>query len=163
MRYLRKYTPRDNSKVPPGIVDDGLGVRRVSILLAVSMFLASSAWSLLDNITNTGKFIKHKVQKKFGRIAGENEEETCFVHRTNTDKRVTKVKGFTLHHQNCAKINGRALEQLIDRAVPSISVQNKQIIRNAQTKGFHNLTNTKTMTINIDKRVIGASFERVAI
>ncbi|KAK7590294.1 hypothetical protein V9T40_001907 [Parthenolecanium corni] len=53
---------------------------------------------------------------------------------TNTGKTVTKVKGFTLHHKNALKINGEAMEKLIDSEIPCVTVTDNQITRDPETK-----------------------------
>ncbi|KAK7598318.1 hypothetical protein V9T40_006553 [Parthenolecanium corni] len=73
---------------------------------------------------------------------------------TNTGKVVTKVKGFTLHHKNALKINGAAMEKLIDSEIRCVSVQDNQITRDPETKELINKILTKRFSFGFDKRVI---------
>ena len=79
-----------------------------------------------------------------------------YYYKTNTGKECTKVKGFTLHHRNAQKINGEALEQLIDGATAHISTCNNRITRDKLTKNLVNKEEVKNLAFTFDKRVIQA-------
>ncbi|KAK7601373.1 hypothetical protein V9T40_008814 [Parthenolecanium corni] len=78
---------------------------------------------------------------------------------TNTGKVVTKVKGFTLHHKNALKINGAAMEKLIDSEIRCVSVQDNQITRDPETKELINKILTKRFSFGFDKRVITQDYD----
>lgn len=81
--------------------------------------------------------------------------------KTNTQQEVTKVKGFTLNHNVAQKINGKVLEQLIDREVSNIKVQYNQITRDNITKNLVNNAQTKTLSFNFDKRILHDNFDTI--
>ena len=84
-----------------------------------------------------------------------------YYYETNKGKTCTKMKGFTLHHANAEKINGEALEKLIDREITQVTVEDNQIIRDKTTKQLINKMQTKTLAFNFDKRLINADFDTV--
>ncbi|VDO12277.1 unnamed protein product [Brugia timori] len=80
---------------------------------------------------------------------------------TDTGKTVTKVKGFTLHHKNALKINGDAMEKLIDSEINRVTVENSEITRDPETKQLVNQMKTKTFSFGFDKRVIRDNYDTV--
>src|SRR6266576_1613951 len=89
------------------------------------------------------------------------QEPKSYYYETNTGKETIKVKGFTLHHKNMEKINGKALEKLVDCEVQNITVKNTQIKRDVETKNMINKEETKTLSFNLDKRIINKDFDTV--
>ncbi|KAK7580532.1 hypothetical protein V9T40_001161 [Parthenolecanium corni] len=75
--------------------------------------------------------------------------------QTRDGKKVTKVKGFTLHHKNSQVINAETMERLIDGDIHSVAVQDFQIICDKTTRQLTSRTDKpKTLRFNFDKRVI---------
>ena len=116
-----------------------------------------------------------KTELPFGDMLGEWTDELnggyitkwlatgpkSYYYETNTGKSATKVKGFTLHHKNALKINGDAMEKLIDGVIPNVTVENKEITRDPETKQLVNKDQTKTFSFGFDKRVIMTNFDTV--
>jgi hypothetical protein len=84
-----------------------------------------------------------------------------YYYITSNGKEVIKVKGFTLHHNNAIKINGEALEKLIDGEIQNVKVTNKQITRDKNSKQLVNKEETKTLTFNFDKRIISGNYDTI--
>jgi hypothetical protein len=82
-----------------------------------------------------------------------------YYYKTNNDKECTKIKGFTLHHKNMEKLNGEALEKLIEGEVEKVTVTNNQITRDKVTKQLVNKDETKTLSFNFDKRIIVENYD----
>ncbi len=82
-----------------------------------------------------------------------------YHYRTNTGKEVTKVKGFTLNYRNCAKINGKYMEQLIYGQSSGIMVKDKRILRDNRTKNLITKKAPKTLDFNFDKRIVTDTFD----
>jgi len=115
------------------------------------------------------------VELPFGEMLGEWTDELnggritkwvatgpkAYYYETDTGKVSTKVKGFTLHHNNAQKINGEAMEALIKNEIPQIVVRNNEITRNRGTKQLVNKDQTKTFSFGFDKRVIVDDYDTV--
>lgn len=84
-----------------------------------------------------------------------------YYYVTNKGKECTKVKGFSLHHNNAAKINGQGLELLLDKEIPCIKVSNSKITRDRNSKQLINKDETKTLSLMFDKRVITQDFNTI--
>lgn len=67
-------------------------------------------------------------------------------------KLTTKVKGFSLNFETSQKINGDILEQLIDRKIGAVKIEEHRIDRNNLTKELQNIIQVKTLSYNYDKR-----------
>lgn len=78
---------------------------------------------------------------------------------TNTGKTTTKVKGFTLHHKNALKINGEAMEKLIDGEIQNVVISDRQITRDQDSKQLVNKEQKKTFSFGFDKRLITDNFD----
>ena len=81
-----------------------------------------------------------------------------YYYETDTCKNMLKVKGFTLCHDNARKINGDAMEKLIDGESQYITVQNNNITRNSKTKELVNKVQAKKLSYEFDKRIIVADY-----
>ncbi|KAK7576391.1 hypothetical protein V9T40_012677 [Parthenolecanium corni] len=82
--------------------------------------------------------------------------------QTRDGKKVTKVKGFTLHHKNSQVINAETMERLIDGDIHSVAVQDFQIICDKTTRQLTSRTDKpKTLRFNFDKRVIIDNYDTV--
>ncbi len=77
-----------------------------------------------------------------------------YHYRTNTGEEVTKVKRFTLNCRNCQIINGKYMEQLIDREIDEIKVSDKQILREYRSKNLITKEVPKRLDFNFNKRVV---------
>lgn len=84
-----------------------------------------------------------------------------YSYETHKGKKCTKVKGFSLHHANAQKINGEALEKLIDREITHVTIEDNQITRDKITKELVNKLQTKTLSFNFDKRLINSDYSTV--
>ncbi len=82
-----------------------------------------------------------------------------YHYRTNTGKEITKVKGFTLNYKNCKIINGKYMEQLIDREIDEIKVIDKQILRENRSKNLITKEVPKRLDFNFNKRVVTDTFD----
>jgi len=108
------------------------------------------------------------VELPFGEMLGEWTDELngdhikkwvatgpkSYYYETNTGKMATKVKGFTLHHKNAEKINGIVMEQMVRGEIASVSVENKEITRDPESKQLVNKDKAKTLHFVFDKRIV---------
>ena len=82
-----------------------------------------------------------------------------YYYITNTGKECIKVKGFTLHYTNAAKITGEVMEKLIDGEIENVVTSGSNITRDVTTKQLVNKEQTKKFSFSFDKRAICLDFD----
>jgi len=82
-----------------------------------------------------------------------------YYYKTNKQKECTKIKGFTLNHQNAEKLTGKVMEDIIDGIKEKVEVTDTQITRDKKTKNLVNKEVTKTFSYKFDKRSIQANYD----
>ena len=80
-----------------------------------------------------------------------------YHYKTDGGKECTKIKGFRLHYKNAMKINGEAMEKLIDKEIENVETVNMAITRDVHTKQLVTTEEKKTYSFDFDKRVVAGS------
>jgi len=97
-----------------------------------------------------------------------------YYYETNFDKNETKIKSFTLNHQNLEKLNGNTMIRIIKSEVSemfctssegfkkeSINLEYNQITRDTKTKNLVNKNVTKKFQFEYDKRLILPNYDTI--
>lgn len=87
-----------------------------------------------------------------------------YYYETNLGKSVTKIKGFTLNHQNLEKLNGKTMIKLIKEYTEelkqtSIDLTYNRITKDTKTKNLVNKIETKKFKFEYNKRVILSNYD----
>jgi hypothetical protein len=84
-----------------------------------------------------------------------------YCYKTNTDKVVCKIKGFTLNYETSKKIDSNSINNILEKKGSKISIQYHRITRDTKTKELLNKIETKEFGFVYDKRVILENFDTI--
>jgi hypothetical protein len=84
-----------------------------------------------------------------------------YCYKTNTDKVICKIKGFTLNYETSEKINSDSINNILEKKDSKISTQYNRITRDTKTKELLNKIETKEFGFVYDKRVILENFDTI--
>jgi hypothetical protein len=84
-----------------------------------------------------------------------------YCYKTNTDKVVCKIKGFTLNYETSKKIDSNSINNILEKKGSKISTQYNRITRDTKTKELLNKIETKEFGFVYDKRVVLENFDTI--
>ena len=84
-----------------------------------------------------------------------------YAVREANDKSETKMKGFTLHHENAAEVNLKTMKKLVDGTVEAIVGKHLNFIKKAG--GIHTRVEPKSAVFSYTKRRLVGAYDTVPI